>query len=66
MKAYFVIFLIALSLHTFADGPTSPPKDSPERKAILDALRPPLNKEEGAKVKFVKFRVVREGPIPAL
>lgn len=57
MKAYFVIFLIALSLHTFADGPTSPPKDSPERKAILDALRPPLNKEEGAKVKFVSPKI---------
>jgi hypothetical protein len=35
------------------DEPSSPPKDSPERKAILDALLPPLNKAEGAKVKFV-------------
>lgn len=53
MKAYFAILLFVFSLHIIAAEPTSPPKDSPERKAILDALRPPLSKEEGAKVKFV-------------
>ncbi len=53
MKTYFVTLVLAFSLQTFAAEPTSPPKDSPERKAILDALRPPLNDAEGAKVKFV-------------
>ena len=53
MRVYFAIFLFAFSLHIVAAEPTSPPKDSPERKSILDALRPPLNEAEGAKVKFV-------------
>lgn len=57
MKICLAIFLLVFSLHTFAAEPTSPAKDSPERKAILDALRPPLNKIEGAKVKFVDPKI---------
>jgi len=53
VKTYLATLVLAFSLQAFAAEPTSPPKDSPERKAILDALRPPLNKLEGAKVKFV-------------
>jgi hypothetical protein len=33
---------------------TSPPPGSPERKAILDALRPPLNQLAGRDVKFLQ------------
>ena len=53
MKTFFAILPFVFSLHIVAAEPSSPPKDSPERKAILDALLPPLNKAEGAKVKFV-------------
>ena len=57
MNAYLAILLFAFSLHVVSAEPKSPPKDSPERKAILDALRPPLNKVEGAKVNFVNPKV---------
>lgn len=57
MKAYLAMLLFAFTLNIVAAEPTSPPKDSPERKAILDALRPPLNKLEGAKVKFVDPKI---------
>jgi hypothetical protein len=58
MKTFFSILPFVISLHIFAAEPSSPPKDSPERKAILDALLPPLNKAEGAKVKFVDATIL--------
>jgi hypothetical protein len=48
-----VVTKVVMKQSAAKDEPSSPPKDSPERKAILDALLPPLNKAEGAKVKFV-------------
>lgn len=57
IKTYLAILLFAFSPCVAGAEPSSPPKDSPERKAILDALRPPLNKLEGAKVKFVDPKI---------
>ena len=57
MQTLILTLLTLACAFAFAQEPISPPKDSPERKAILDALRPPLNQEEGAKVKFVNPKI---------
>ena len=49
----FFVFILALSITSFAQSVYSPEKGSPERKAILDALRVPVERDLKQKVIFV-------------
>ena len=49
----FFVFILALSITSFAQSVYSPEKGSPERKAILDALRVPVELDLKQKVIFV-------------
>jgi hypothetical protein len=49
-----LLALLAFAFSLSGADITSPPPGSPERKAILDALRPPLNKLAGRGVKFLR------------
>ena len=58
MRTSFFIAIIALAAILFsgtsaiAESPHTPTVNSPERKAILDALRPPFERDLKQKVKF--------------
>lgn len=52
MRAIFVICVCLISAITFCQTPTSPKQGSAERKAILDAMRVPIEKDLKQKVKF--------------
>jgi hypothetical protein len=51
--AVYSMILIASSIVAFAQSAHTPGKGSPERKAILDALRVPVEKELKQKIVFV-------------
>src|ERR1700761_2335675 len=52
-RIFLAVALTGLSLSSVpAESPYTPPVNSAERKAILDALRPPFERELKQKVKF--------------
>lgn len=58
--AIVAVLLISISQTTFADEPHTPAKGSPERKAIMDALRPVFS-QYGEVVFVVNYLKVHNG-----
>lgn len=52
-KLFFIFLLFIAANSTFAQEVKSYPTGSPERKAVLDALREPIQKELNVPVQFV-------------